>query len=455
MITMPIATSDQEELKFEGDEGEGRLALTVPEEKRTIRTKSADPEIDSLYGKFKRGKLILQPDFQRLFVWDRTKASRLIESALLDVPIPIVYLAEEADGRELVIDGQQRLTSFFSYIDGTFPPDGKPFKLTGLKVLDELNNKSYRELSETLQDKIRYYQIRAITILQDSHPDLKFEIFERLNTGAVPLNDMELRNCIYHGDYMELLRQLARDADFRHILGLKEADPRMHDVELVLRFAAFYHATYLKYQPPIKRFLNRDMERYRHISREEADELRGVFKISVQIVKSLFGTSAFKRFYGGTKLNPNGNWETKQFNASLYDVMMGVFWNKDRNSIYAVLDSLREGFIDLMVSNEQFVDAILIGTSEQGKVRKRFLLADALVDDILQSYKKQPRLFSLEFKKELFARDQTCAICYQHISSIDDAAIDHIQQYWKGGKTIPENARLTHRYCNLSRPRNE
>jgi uncharacterized protein with ParB-like and HNH nuclease domain len=158
MVTMPVMTSDQEELKFEGDEGEERLALRMPEEKRTIHTKSADPEIDSLFGKFKRGKLVLQPDFQRLFVWDRTKASRLNESALLDVPIPIVYLAEEVDGRELVIDGQQRLTSFFSFIDGTFPPEGKPFKLTGLKVLNELNDKSYRELSETFQDKIRYYQ---------------------------------------------------------------------------------------------------------------------------------------------------------------------------------------------------------------------------------------------------------------------------------------------------------
>ncbi len=453
MIDAPIS-SEEAELKFEGDEGDEGLALTDPQEKRTIRTKSADPEIDSLYGKNKRGKLILQPDFQRLFVWDRNKASRLIESALLAVPLPIVYFTEETDGKELVIDGQQRLTSFFSFIDGIFP-DGKPFKLTGLKVLPELNNKSYKELGESLQDKIRYYQIRAITILYDSHPELKFEIFERLNTGAVPLNDMELRNCIYHGEYMELLKQLAADSDFMQLLGLKKADARMHDIELVLRFAAFYHATYLKYQPPMKRFLNRDMERYQHITKKEADELRAMFKNSVQIVKSLFGETAFKRFYSGTQMSPNGNWENKQFNASLYDVTMGVFWNKDKNRVYAALDALREGFIDLMVSNKEFVDAILIGTSEQGRVRKRFLLAEALVDDILQSYKKQPRCFSVELKKELFTKDQTCALCQQQIQSIDDAAIDHIQQYWRGGMTIPDNARLTHRYCNLSRPRNE
>ncbi len=110
MISMPVVIDD-EELKFEGDEGEEGLALPLSEGKRTIRTKSADPEIESLYGKHKRGKLVLQPHFQRLFVWDRAKASKLIESALLAVPLPIIYLAEETDGKELVIDGQQRLTS--------------------------------------------------------------------------------------------------------------------------------------------------------------------------------------------------------------------------------------------------------------------------------------------------------------------------------------------------------
>lgn len=452
MISTPV-NSDEEELKFEGDEGDEVMALPVPQEKRTIRTTSSDPEIESLYGKHKRGKLVLQPLFQRLFVWDPVKASRLIESALLAVPLPLVYLSEEANGTELVIDGQQRLTSFFSFIDGAL--EGKPFKLKGLKVLPELNNKAYRDLDETIQDKIRYYQIRTITILQDSNPDLKFEIFERLNTGAVPLNNMELRNCIYHGEYINLLRGLAEYPDFRQLLGLKEPDARMHDVELVLRFAAFYHATYLKYQPPIKRFLNRDVERYRHISNADADELRNAFKNSVQIVKSLFGESAFKRFHGGTESNPNGNWETKQFNASLYDVMMGVFSNKDKNRVYAALDALREGFIDLMVSNKDFIDAILIGTSEQGKVKKRFHLVEALVDDVLQSYRIQPRCFSIELKKQLFASNQTCALCQQQIQSVDDAAVDHIQQYWRGGQTIPENARLTHRYCNISRPRNE
>jgi hypothetical protein len=452
VIAEPIAID--EELQIEGDDRDDDEVIPLPQGRRAIRTNSSDPEIDSLYGKWKRGKLILQPDFQRQFVWDRAKASKLIESALLAVPLPIVYLAQEQDGRESVIDGQQRLTAFFSFMDGKFP-EGMPFKLTGLKVFPELNRKSFSELSDSLQDKVRYYQIRTITILNDSDPDLKFEIFERLNTGAVPLNDMEMRNCVYRGDYMTLLKELAIEPDFQYLVGLKGPDNRMRDVELVLRFATFYHATYLKYQAPMKRFFNRDMEKYQDISKADADDLRKAFKNSLQIVKSLFGESAFKRFYAGDSSNPDGNWETKQFNASLYDVMMGVFADKDKNQVYGALDSLREGFIDLMVSNQDFIDAILLATSQEIRVKKRFDLARMMVDDILLNHKQQPRCFSLQLKQQLFDQDPTCSLCQQRIQHIDDAAVDHIHQYWKGGKTIPENARLTHRYCNAARARND
>lgn len=161
----------------------------IPEE-RKIYTDKEDPEIESLYGKYKRGKLVLQPDFQRYFVWDSAKSSRLIESALLDIPLPVIYLSEGKDGKEYVIDGQQRLTAFFSFIDGKFP-DGKDFKLSGLKVYRDLNKKSFKEIDEGHQDKIKYSKLRTITFKKESDTDLRFEIFERLNTGAVSLNDQE------------------------------------------------------------------------------------------------------------------------------------------------------------------------------------------------------------------------------------------------------------------------
>ena len=142
------------ELEFEQPLEEDTELEEIPSTTRRVYTDQGDPEIESLYGKYKRGKLVIQPDFQRHFVWDTKKSSRLIESALLDIPLPVIYLSEEMDGKEYVIDGQQRLTTFFSFIDGQFP-NGNNFKLSGLKVFTELNRKLFKDLDEELQDKIR------------------------------------------------------------------------------------------------------------------------------------------------------------------------------------------------------------------------------------------------------------------------------------------------------------
>ena len=429
-------------------------SIDIPVDKRKVYTDKGDPEIQSLYTKTKKGKLNLQPDFQRNFVWDKVKSSRLIESALLDIPMPIIYLSEEKDNKEYVIDGQQRLTSFFSFIDGKYPGQSD-FKLAGLKVYSELNGKSYKDLSEPYQDKIQSYTVRTITFKQESDSDLKFEIFERLNTGSVSLNDQELRNCIYRGPYNELLKNLSQDHDFMYLLGYKEPDNRMKDAELVLRFAAFYHATYLHYKPPMRQFLNADMEKYRNISPADSKDLKNAFKNSVSIIRSLLDKNAFKRFYSGDAKNPNGAWEQKKFNASLYDILMYTFASEAKNMVYQNLDAIREALICLLSDNQDFIDSIELSTSSFQSVQKRFDIWRRTLQEILGFGQKEPRCFTNQLKIELFAANHTCAICGNEIKTIDDAAVDHIKQYWTGGKTIPENARLTHRYCNLSRPRKE
>lgn len=149
----------QEQIQDESTE------LAVPETKRSVYTDQGDPEIDSLYRKWKKGILIIQPDFQRGFVWDISRASRLIESILLDIPLPVIYLSQEKDGKENVIDGQQRLTSFFSFIDGKLPdpelPFGKDFRLSKLNVFTELNGLFFKDLKEEIQNKIQYSLYRT------------------------------------------------------------------------------------------------------------------------------------------------------------------------------------------------------------------------------------------------------------------------------------------------------
>jgi hypothetical protein len=418
--------------------------------KRTIFTDQGDPEVDSLHKRYLKGRLNVQPGFQRQFVWDKVKSSRLIESALLDIPIPIIYLSEEKDGKDNVIDGQQRLTAFFSFIDGKFP-DNSDFKLSGLNVFTELNGKKFNELSEDIQDKIMTYKIRVIKFKKESDNDLQFEIFARLNTGAVPLNDQELRNCVYRGRFNELLKELSKEPTFKYLLGITKPEKRMRDVELVLRFASFYFNSYLNYNAPIKRFLNSTMEAYQHISPENEIKLKNSFKNTISIIRNLLGVNAFKRYYKGTERNKNGKWETQKFNVSLFDILMYSFATEDKNTVFQNMDRIREALLDLMTNDQEFIDSIELSTSSKKMVTIRFDKWRLTVHSILGIGTKEPRCFSYALKKQLFEDDSTCAICGNRILNIDDAAVDHIEQYWTGGKTIPENARLAHRFCNSSR----
>jgi|GEM_PF-302865 len=445
---MKDINSEEINLEVENDE-ENDLST-----KRTIFTDQGDPEVDSLHKRYLKGRLNVQPGFQRQFVWDKVKSSRLIESALLDIPIPIIYLSEEKDGKDNVIDGQQRLTAFFSFIDGKFP-DNSDFKLSGLNVFTELNGKKFNELSEDIQDKIMTYKIRVIKFKKESDNDLQFEIFARLNTGAVPLNDQELRNCVYRGRFNELLKELSQEQDYKYLLGISKPEKRMRDVELVLRFASFYFNSYLNYNAPIKRFLNTTMETYQHISTDHEIKLRNAFKNAISIIRNLLGTNAFKRYYKGNDRNRNGKWETQKFNVSLFDILMYTFSIEDKNSVFQNLDRIREALLDLMTSDQDFIDSIELSTSSKKMVTIRFDKWRLTLQSILGIGTKEPRCFSYTIKQQLFDNDSSCAICGNRILSIDDAAIDHIEQYWTGGKTIPENARLAHRFCNNSRSRIE
>jgi Protein of unknown function DUF262/HNH endonuclease len=416
------------------------------QERRKIFTDKLDPSVGDLFTLWQDGDLVLDPIFQRRKVWDDKRQSKLIESVLLEVPLPIFYFAESQNGTLEVIDGQQRLTALFHFLDNQYA-------LKGLKKLD-LNGAKFQGLKKPMQKFIRRYALRTITFKKESDENLRFEIFERLNTGAVPLNDQELRNCMYRGSYNQLLIQLASDPDYMWLMGLKRPEKRMKDVEYVLRFAAFYHATYLHYKPSMANFLNEEMKKYQNISKSDAENLRVAFKRSVTLVRSLLGQNAFRRYYrGDNAATPNGRWESKKFNASLYDISMYCFADADKNLVMANLDAIREALIVLMTENQEFIEAIELSTSATRMVKRRFDAWRLTLDAILAQTQKQPRCFSKDLKKQLWKANPECKLCGNQINDVDDAAVDHIEMYWLGGKTIPENAHLTHRYCNWARPK--
>lgn len=419
-------------------------AIEVSEGERRVFAQPSDPSIFDLHHRYKRGKLKLNPEFQRFYVWDRPTASRLIESVLLDVPIPAIYLAEEDTGEYSVVDGQQRLRAFFDFLDNQL-------KLYGLTVIKDLNGMTFNEIGSEYQDKLETSTVHTIEIKKESSVDIKFEIFERLNRGSIKLNDQELRNCIYRGKYNQLINTLAGDKDFLSLLGLKEPHKRMLDRELVLRFAAIYHNTYLKYKPPMKQFMNKEMKEYASLDEHQAKELIEAFKKATHMAKTVFGDKAFRRFILGSEENHNGEWKKGVVNQALFDIIMFGFTQYEPHQIIPNSDSIREELAWLMTHDTEFIESITIGTSDRPRVYSRFQKWILSLKEIMGTPTMEPRNFSLEFKEGLFQTNPTCAICKQRIHELDDSEVDHVDHYWRGGKTIPENARLTHRYCNRAR----
>jgi hypothetical protein len=162
-----------------------------------VTTTSKDWIVSVLEAKYKKGKIDLQPEYQREYVWSQRPElpSRLIESLLLDIPIPPIYFAEMPDKRLEVIDGQQRLTTLMKFVNNEFV-------LRKLQRMSSLNGKNFKDLTDEQQDKIYdSSQIRSIVINTGQRPDLRYEVFERLNRGSVALTEQELRNSIYPGLY--------------------------------------------------------------------------------------------------------------------------------------------------------------------------------------------------------------------------------------------------------------
>lgn len=415
---------------------------------KTISVLPADSALGYLYSLHLTGRLNVQPPYQRKYVWDNGKASKLIESILMNIPIPMIYLAQTLDGDLNVIDGQQRLTSVFKFMSGDF-------KLSSMKVFPNLKGKSFKELEKKYQNIINDYTVRTNTFTADSDPELQYEIFSRLNTGSVQLNTQELRNCVYRGKFNEFIKELALDKDFLDIFGLSAPSKRMKDVEFVLRFIAFYSNGYQNYKSPIKTFLNETMRRYSNANETDYKNLRLAFKNAVTNIKSLLGTNCFKRFKVGSQMDKNGEWEQNRFNAALFDILMDSMARLDPTVVYRHLDSIREAYINLMCESEEFNASITINTSDKPEVKRRFEIWNNTLNTVIGDDQVEKRCFSRELKEKLYKENPTCEICKQYITSVDDAAVDHVEQYWMGGKTIESNARLTHRYCNWSRSRKE
>ena len=265
---------EDEGIEQERDPNEGLISAGK------LFTQPYDLVVTSLIGQIDEGTVHLRqtsgrPKFQRKYVWTDRLASRLIESILLNVPIPPCYLAQDADYTLDVIDGQQRIYSIYRFVKNHF-------NLTGLDMLKDLNGKEFFEMDSTTRRKIETYTLRCVIVTNDSDPEIRFDVFERLNSNTMPLNAQELRNSISRGSLIDLLGTLVTEPSWLEILNRKEPDARMRDEELILRFFAFRILGKDSYSTPQKKWLNKAADAGRKYSPEKIEALASEWKATIE-----------------------------------------------------------------------------------------------------------------------------------------------------------------------------
>jgi hypothetical protein len=413
---------------------------------RTMKNESSDPPIKELCERILKGKLDLHADFQRKYVWENKNKikSKLIESVLLKVPIPVIYTAELDDGKEVVVDGQQRLNTFLDFRR----QDG--FKLSGLEILDIWNGSRYSDLPQEIQDAIDSYPIRVIKILKDTIPDVKYDVFERLNRGSVPLNDQEIRNCIYRGSFNDTIKELTEFPVMLEIQGLEEPHLRMKDAERILRFFAFADKGLQSYNSKITTFLNEYMKDRQNISPDEILQKKDLLKKCAEMCKEAFGPLSGHKWMRKSEAQPDGG-PSSGFNEGVFDAQLFGFIDYQKRDIVPALQMIRDAFIDLNV-DPMFVETTEQGTYDTAKTKMRMELWVRKLREVLGYPGETRRFYTSEEKQILFERQNgICGICKNRILDIDDAHVDHIVRFSEGGDTSLENAQLTHRFCNLQK----
>ena len=426
---------EADDVELEGaEEGEIEKGL----ESEAVSLEKNDRSLFELDHWYQRGRLILDAEWQREYVWDKKRASRLIESFLIDLPIPVIYLVMNDEKKYEVIDGLQRLTSVFDFLN-------RRYKLTGLEIKQDINGCQFDDLAEDLQNKLYDSTLRTFELSQDTSKDLMFLIFERLNTGGVALNEMEIRNCLYRGSLNDLIKELAQLNEFKDCVNQKNIHRRMKDRSLVLRFLAFYERTYFKATRGLKAFFNEFCETYRDPSEKKLNEFRDQFKKAIKAAYTVFGDRGFRLS------------STSSINASVFQVLCVSFTNHDLGALTRSADAIREAYLDLVSTDEHWSDCVSKATGSYDRISYAFKTWSERLEQVMENFEPNDstRLFSRGLKENLYQQNDVCQICEQKISHIDDAALDHDKHYWRGGKTVPENARLVHRHCNATRPHNE
>lgn len=299
---------------------------------RELITSVVDYNLTTLSDLITSKAIDLAPEYQRRFRWDPVRQSKLIESLLMNVPVPPIFLNEDTYGQYSVIDGKQRLNSIHEFMRGRL-------RLSGLEIFSDINGATFDDLPLKLQTVVKTRPtLRVIIILRQSDEDVKFEVFQRLNTGGVRLNPQEIRNSTCTGTLNNLIIDLSVNKGFHRLLGIKNKEKsaiyqEMRDAEFVLRYFTF-RDTWQSFKGGMRRCMDRYMATNRHLSDTDIDLMRGDFLNTLNVVEAGFGPHAFHRWQP-----ERGQWR-QQVLASLYDAQMFACRGLDSQLVQAKQDEI-------------------------------------------------------------------------------------------------------------------
>ena len=342
----------------------------------SITAYGADYPVDSLIKRLTSGDIIVPTfdwvseedtkvvGFQREYVWPKTKADKFIESLLLGLPVPGIFLVKEATGRFLVLDGHQRLYTLHAYYEGIIK--GQEYRLGN--VQQRFAGKRYKDLDTEERRQLDDSIIHATVVRQDKPTEDQssiYIIFERLNTGGVNLQPQEIRVALYHGKLVKVLKSLNDEEAWRKLYGNKSR--RLKDMEMILRFFAFYYHGD-QYSRPMKAFLNRYMATNRNLERQAEAELRKVFHKTISVLNNTLGPRAFR--------------PKRSVNAAVVDSLMTGVAKRLVHGEIKHPEKLQRKYT-LLLSTKSYIAAIETGTSQEANVEARMRLAkDAFADVI-------------------------------------------------------------------------
>ena len=343
-------------------EVEGEMIEEEPYISYDIASYPADYTLSVIHEMFTNGDIVI-PDFQRQFVWTINQSSLLIESFLLGLPVPQLFFYVDDDEKKLVIDGQQRIMSVIYFVNGYFGEEtthGKKavFRLKNLDKRSPYYNKNFQDLNAKDKRKLENAVLRAMIVKQLSPKDdltSVYHIFERLNTGGTALKAQEIRNCVFRGDFVNILKELNNDKSWRKIIGKPNLDKHQRDVELVLRLfsLATSHQTYEK---PMKEFMNISMKINQDGNTKNVARFCELFTKVTKIIDDELGAKPF---------HLRGPINTAALD-SVYTVLI--------NNYSRLKGGLSSKFKSL-IGDEKYSEATTYSTSDESAVKLRIQIA--------------------------------------------------------------------------------